>query len=115
MVRRYQTASMGALERGCDEGPGGVVEGGGLAVGDVAGVEAPLAGGERVEGFKRVELGDGGGGEVLELADGGEGLGEGGAGQQDRKGCEFHGSQRIKVRGRLGGQRRNADTTDQNG
>ena len=55
--------------------PGGVVEGGGFAVGDVAGVEAPLAWGEGVEELEGVELGDGGGGEVFLLADGGEGLG----------------------------------------
>ena len=75
MSRRYQTASLGALARGGDERPGGVVEGGGFAVGDVAGVEAPLAGGRELRSLEGVELGDGGGGEVFLLADGGEGLG----------------------------------------
>ena len=46
---------------GRDERPGGVVECGRLAVGDVAGVEAPLAGGERVEGLQRVQFGQRGG------------------------------------------------------
>ena len=75
MTRRYQTASLGALERGLDEWPGGVVEGGGFAVGDVAGVEAPLADGEGVEHLERVQLRDRGGGEIFLLADWGEGLG----------------------------------------
>ena len=44
-------------------------------MGDVAGVEAPLADGERVEHFQGVQLRDGGGGEVFLLADRGEGLG----------------------------------------
>jgi len=67
---------------GGDEGPGGVVEGGGFAVGDVAGVETPLADGEGVQGFEGVERLDGGGGEVLLLANRGEGLGQGGGADQ---------------------------------
>ena len=58
-----------------DECPGGVVERGGFAVGDVAGVEAPFADGEGVEHLEGVQLRDGGGGEVFLLSDGGEGLG----------------------------------------
>jgi hypothetical protein len=57
------------------KGPGGVVERGGFAVGDVTGVEAPFADREGVEHLDAVELGDGGGGKVFLLADGGEGLG----------------------------------------
>ena len=67
-------------------GPGGVVERGGFAVGEIAGVEAPFAGGKGVQGFERVELRDRGGGEVLLLADGGEGLGEGDGGEQEGEG-----------------------------
>jgi len=44
-------------------------------VGDVTGVEVPFADGEGVEHLDGVELGDCGGGEVLLLPDGGEGLG----------------------------------------
>ena len=44
-------------------------------MGDVAGVETPFARGEGVEELEGVELGDGGGGEIFLLADGGEGLG----------------------------------------
>ena len=55
--------------------PGGVVEGGGFGVGDVASVETPLAGREGIEELEGVELGDGGGGEIFLLSNGGEGLG----------------------------------------
>ncbi len=77
---------------GLDEGPGGVVEGDGFAVGDVADVEAPVACREGVEGFEGVELGDGGRGEVLLLADWSEGLCECKRTQQEgeRKAAKTH-------------------------
>ncbi|WP_433982845.1 hypothetical protein RBB78_12400 [Tunturiibacter empetritectus] len=50
---------VGGFGFGLDEGPGGVVEGGRFAVGDVAYVEAPVACGEGVEGLEGVELGCG--------------------------------------------------------
>ncbi len=63
------------LSAGLDEGPSGVVEGRGLAVGDVARVEMPFADRERVEHLQGVQLRDGGGGEVLLFPDRSEGLG----------------------------------------
>ncbi len=66
---------LGGFGAGLLQGPGGVVEGGGFSVGDVACVETPLADGERVEHLDGVELCDRGGGEVFLLADGSEGLG----------------------------------------
>ena len=72
---------------GSDDGPGGVVEGGGFAMGDVADVEAPVAWWEGVEGLEGVELGYGGGGEIFLLANWSEGLcEEGGAGEQEGEG-----------------------------
>ncbi|MCU1252333.1 MAG: hypothetical protein JWQ49_5362, partial [Edaphobacter sp.] len=66
---------LGGFGPGLNQWPTGVVEGGGFAVGDVAGVKAPFAGGQGVEHLEGVQLCDRGGGEVFLLPDGGEGLG----------------------------------------
>ncbi len=66
---------LGGFGAGLLQGPGGVVKREGFAVGNVPGVEAPLAGGEGVEHLDGVELCDRGGGEVFLFPDGGEGLG----------------------------------------
>jgi hypothetical protein len=78
--------AFGGFGAGFGCGPGGVVEGGGFAVGDVADVDVPVACGEGVEGLEGVELFKRGGREVLLLADGREGLcgerGDGGGEEQ---------------------------------
>ena len=85
---------LGSFAARVDERPGGVVEGGRLAVGDVSGVEVPVTGRQSVEGLERVQLRESVGGEVLQFSHRSEGLSwkEGGGEQNDeREDAKTHG------------------------